>query len=238
MPKGYVVVTEDIKDPEGIKAYMAEAAKSFSPDIKILAMDANAEFVEGDAKGLGKRLAHKGELLRKAAEIYGEVVSFRVSEWMTAALYKIGRSYELFAESLREVSVPAGLSEQEEQTYRDELAKFIVPIEERALEAYESGYRKALELHVFNTWTEKQRQALTRLNDVEYPPLREAGTELADAQPLPLPIPLSELRRTQADTDKPQPSKKTKPKAKAKPKPAQAKASGQLGAASANARQP
>ena len=51
MPKGYVVVTEDIKDPEGIKAYMAEAAKSFSPDIKILAMDANAEFVEGDARG-------------------------------------------------------------------------------------------------------------------------------------------------------------------------------------------
>ncbi len=51
MPKGYVVVSEDIKDPEGMKAYMAQAAKSFSPEIKILAMDPNAEFAEGDGQG-------------------------------------------------------------------------------------------------------------------------------------------------------------------------------------------
>jgi TolA-binding protein len=176
--------------------------------------------IEGDAAGLGKRLALKSELLRKAAEIYSDVVSYRVSEWVTAALYKIGRSYELFAESLREVSVPPNLSEQEEQTYRDELAKFIVPIEERALEAYENGYRKALELHVYNTWTEKQRQALTRLNDIEYPPLREAGTELSDAQPLPLPEPLTELRRTQTgeatEQEKATGQKAKNPKAKAK----------------------
>jgi hypothetical protein len=92
------------------------------------------------------------------------------------------------------------LNEAEEQAYRDELAKFIVPIEERALEAYESGYRKALELHVFNTWTQKQREALTRLNDVEYPPLREAGAGLSEAQLLPLPAPIVELRRSGAGT--------------------------------------
>jgi uncharacterized protein (DUF1330 family) len=51
MPKGYVIVTEDIKDPEGMKAYMAEAGKSFSPDIKILAMDPSPEVVEGEVKG-------------------------------------------------------------------------------------------------------------------------------------------------------------------------------------------
>jgi hypothetical protein len=147
---------------------------------------------------------------------------------MTAALYKIGRSYELFAESLREVSIPPNLSEQEEQAYRDELAKFIVPIEERALEAYENGYRKALELHVYNTWTEKQRQALTRLNDVEYPPLREAGTELSDAQPLPLPEPLTELRRTRdRDSAEDKAKKSKKPKAK-KAKPATSRGSRRL----------
>jgi TolA-binding protein len=173
--------------------YFAAQARFQQGDRALAAFEKVA--VEGDVNGLGKRLAHKGELLRKAAEIYGDVVSYRVSEWMTAALYKIGRSYELFAESLREVSVPPNLTEQEEQTYRDELAKFIVPIEEKALEAYESGYRKAIELHVFNAWTEKQRQALTRLNDVEYPPLREAGTQLSEGQPLPLPEPILELKR-------------------------------------------
>jgi TolA-binding protein len=214
------------KDGQRVQApsarYFAAQARFQQGDRALAAFEKVA--VEGDAAGLGKRLAHKSELLRKAAEIYSDVVSYRVSEWMTAALYKIGRSYELFAESLREVSVPPKLSEQEEQTYRDELAKFIVPIEERALEAYENGYRKALELHVYNTWTEKQRQALTRLNDVEYPPLREAGTELSDALPLPLPAPLTELRRTRDGKEEPPQDqenekagdrKKLKPKSKA-----------------------
>ncbi len=138
--------------------------------------------IAGDMKGLPKRLQQKSDYLRKAAEVYGDVVEYHVAEWLTAALYKIGQSYELFAESLRQAPVPQGLSEAEEQAYRDELSKFIVPIEERALEAYENGYHKALELHVFNTWTQKQREALTRLNDVEYPPLREAGADLAQAQ--------------------------------------------------------
>jgi TolA-binding protein len=157
--------------------------------------------IAGDVAGLRKRLAQKSELLRKASEIYGEVVEYRVSEWVTAALFKIGQSYELFAEALRSAPVPANLNEQEEQVYRDELTKLIVPIEERALEAYESGYKKALELHVFNTWTQKQREALTRLNDVEYPPLREAGAGLAEAQPLALPTPLDGLRRAGAGND-------------------------------------
>jgi cellulose synthase operon protein C len=200
--------------------YFAAQARFQQGDRALAAFEKVA--IEGDVAGLGKRLAHKGELLRKAAEIYGDVVSYRVSEWLTASLFKVGQSYELFAESLRAVSVPPNLSESEEQTYRDELAKFIVPIEERALEAYENGYRKALELHVYNTWTEKLRQALTRLNDVEYPPLREAGAELSDALPLALPTPLTELRRTQPgeaapEADKPQ-KKKGKAPAKAAPR--------------------
>jgi hypothetical protein len=180
-------------------------------------------------KGLRKRLEQKSELLRKASEVYGDVVDYHVAEWLTAALYKIGQSYELFAESLRDAPMPENLSEAEQQVYRDELAKFIVPIEERALEAYEGGYRKALELRVFNTWTQKQREALTRLNDVQYPPLREAGAELAEAQILPLPEPYDGLRRApevppaaagaKASASKPKPGAAAKsPKAKAKAK--------------------
>jgi hypothetical protein len=172
--------------------YAAEAR--FQQGDRALAQFERIE-IAGDVSGLRKRLAQKSDLLRKAAEIYGDVVEYRVSEWVTAALYKIGQSYELFAEALRKAPVPNGLSEQEEQAYRDELAKFIVPIEERALEAYESGYHKALELHVFNAWTQKQREGLTRLNDVEYPPLKEAGAGLAEAQLLPMPAPLDGLRR-------------------------------------------
>jgi hypothetical protein len=91
--------------------------------------------------------------------------------------------------------VPSGLSEAEEQSYRDQLGSFIVPIEEKALEAYEGGYQKALELEVLNKWTEELRDGLTRLNEVQYPPLRELGAQSVSEPPLPVPEPLLGLRR-------------------------------------------
>ena len=151
--------------------------------------------IAGDGASLRKRLEQKSELLRRAASVYAEVVEFREAEWVTAALYKVGNSYELFAEALRNAPMPAGFNEEQSQAYRDQLAMFIVPIEERALEAYEGGYRKALELRVFNRWTQKLREGLTRLNEVEYPPLREMGAEMAQDTLLEPPAALVGLER-------------------------------------------
>lgn len=151
--------------------------------------------IEGDMAGLRTRLERKSQLLQRAAGIYADVVEFHVAEWVAASLFQIGRSYELFAESLRGAPVPEGLNEEETQSYQDQLSSFVVPVEERALEAFEGGYRKALELHIFNAWTAQLREALTRLNDVEYPPLREIGGDTVSATPLPVAAPLAGLRR-------------------------------------------
>jgi TolA-binding protein len=181
--------------------------------------------ISGERNSLKKRLEQKSELLRKAAQIYGDVVEFQVAEWVTAALFKIGRSYELFAESLRKAPIPKGLNEEQEQAYRDQLAMFIVPIEERALEAYEGGYRKALELRVFNHWTQMLREGLTRLNEVQYPPLRELGGEIESGERMTPPAPYTSLQRAEpavavavAPADKPAAARKSATKAKAKAK--------------------
>ena len=151
--------------------------------------------IAGDMAGLRDRLQRKAELLREAALIFADVVEFQVAEWVTAALFQIGRSYELFAEGLRAQPPPEGLGEAEEQSYHDQLAMFIIPMEDQALQAYEGGYQKALELRIFNRWTARLFEALTRLNDVQYPPLREMGTRIISGAPLPLPQPLDGLRR-------------------------------------------
>jgi hypothetical protein len=160
--------------------------------------------IEGEMSTLGKRLQAKSDLLKKAAAIYGNVVEFKVAEWVTAALFKIGQSYELFADALRDAPIPEQLNEQEEQAYRDQLAMFIVPIEERALEAYEGGYRKALQLRVFNRWTAELREGLTRLNQVEYPPLRELSAELAVGRVLAPPAPVLRIERGEKQGEQPQ----------------------------------
>lgn len=173
--------------------YYAAQARYMEGDL-VLAEYADIE-IAGDVEGLRRRLQRKSELLRDAALIYADVVEFQVAEWVAAALFQIGRSYELFAEGLRGAPMPEGLSADEEQSYRDQLSMFIIPMEEKALEAYEGGYQKAIELRIYNKWTQQLREALTRLNDIVYPPFREMGGEIVEGEPLPMPEPLEELRR-------------------------------------------
>jgi TolA-binding protein len=153
--------------------YYAAQARYLQGDEALREFDAIK--IEGDLRGLAARLKQKAKLLGKAAGIYAEVVEFEVAEWVTAALFKIGQSYELFAKALNDAPLPEGLNEEEQQVYRDQLSMFVVPIEERALEAYEGGYKKARELGIYNQWTVLMREGLTRMNDVEYPPIREVG---------------------------------------------------------------
>jgi uncharacterized protein (DUF1330 family) len=50
MPKGYAILTEAIKDPEGMKAY-GRAAGAAMGGVKILAVDTAPETIEGEWHG-------------------------------------------------------------------------------------------------------------------------------------------------------------------------------------------
>jgi uncharacterized protein (DUF1330 family) len=50
VPKGYVVITEDVKDPAGMAEYAKLASKTMA-NAKILAFDTNAEQIEGQWHG-------------------------------------------------------------------------------------------------------------------------------------------------------------------------------------------
>jgi tetratricopeptide (TPR) repeat protein len=151
--------------------------------------------IAGPTEGLTQRLQRKAELLRRAATIFTDVVSFQVAEWVTAALFQIGRSFETFAADLNNQPIPEGFNEEEEASYRDQLYQFIIPMEQQAIDAYQGGYQKAIELQIYNRWTAKLREGLTRLDDQTYPPLREMGGQIVEGAPLAPPQPLDGLRR-------------------------------------------
>ncbi|MBF6169969.1 DUF1330 domain-containing protein [Nocardia blacklockiae] len=46
MPKGYVIFTEAVKDPEGMRAY-AEAAGPATKGVRVLAVESRPEVLEG-----------------------------------------------------------------------------------------------------------------------------------------------------------------------------------------------
>jgi len=115
--------------------------------------------------------------------VYIDVVTFGDPEWATAALYRIGDAYERFSKALRDAPVPKELNAEEQQVYRDELEKVVVVVEEKAIDAYKGGYQKALQLGVYNEFTQKLRAALGRMSDQEFPAENEARARPAVAEP-------------------------------------------------------
>jgi hypothetical protein len=154
--------------------------------------------IQGDVKQLSQRLRKKTELLKQASTIFLDVVSLGVAEWTTAALYQIGRTYETFARALKDSPPPSNLSDSEKEAYQQQIDEFVVPIEERALDAYENGWKKAIELGIYNQWTAKMREALGRLNAELYPSFKETGFEMRSQGPSPLPALIDAPRRDKA----------------------------------------
>ena len=154
--------------------------------------------IEGDVRQLQQRLRKKSQLLKKAADEFLSASKMGVAEWTTASLYQIGHTYDSFAQALLEAAPPPELSERDAEAYRQSIEEFVIPIEERSIEAYESGWLKAVELGIFNEWTAKMRSALGRLSSELYPPLEEVGFEVRLASTSPFP-PLIAGPRREAD---------------------------------------
>jgi TolA-binding protein len=146
---------------------------------------------DADPKKLRGALERKSRKLEEARAVYLEAVALGDPEWATAALYRVGDAYERFAKAMRTAPVPKELKEAEQQVYREELEKVVVVVEEKALDAYRGGYQKALQLGIYNEFTQKLRQALGRLNDQEFPPENELRAGHAPAE-APRPPPLVE----------------------------------------------
>ncbi|MBC8069316.1 MAG: tetratricopeptide repeat protein, partial [Deltaproteobacteria bacterium] len=131
---------------------------------------------------LGASLDRKAKLLAQAKDIYLDVLPYATAEWTTAALYRIGESYEQFAKGLREYPIPKGLGQDQQDAYAEQLGTFALAFEEEAIGAYKSGYARAMELGIYNAYTKKIRHALGRLSAQEFPPIDEIGTELRVAE--------------------------------------------------------
>jgi TolA-binding protein len=151
--------------------------------------------IEGEADDLKRRLKAKAELLKRAATALLETAQLGVAEWTTAALYQVGFIYESFAQALLNSPPPPSLTPEQREQYQMQIDEFVVPIEEKGLEAYESGWLKALDLGIYNAWTAKMREALGRLNTELYPPLREIGFELTSQGPRAFPGLIAGTRR-------------------------------------------
>lgn len=138
--------------------------------------------IAGKPKQLARVLEEKAKLLESARQIYLDVVTYASPEWATAALLRIGQGYEAFARAMRDAPSPKELNADEKQVYRDELEKLTVVIEDKAIDAYKSGYARALEIGVYNRHTQDMRRALSRLDEGHYPKELELRARLREGE--------------------------------------------------------
>lgn len=124
-------------------------------------------------KRLVKSLEDKAYFLERANKIYVDAVSIGDAEWAIAALYKIGRGYQLFSEALFESPLPQGLTGKAAEEYKAQLEDQAFPVEEKAIEAYERGLKKAVELGAYGIWTERILNQLRAYRPSIYPAVQE-----------------------------------------------------------------
>jgi cellulose synthase operon protein C len=125
---------------------------------------------------LNKALTQKTKLLGDAEKVYVSVAEYSDPKWATAALFRYGQVYDLFGEALAASAAkpPANLPADQVTAYQDKLNEIAVTIQDKAVAAFEAGYKKAIELQVYDEFTAKIRTALGRLAGAKYPPERES----------------------------------------------------------------
>jgi len=163
------------KDKPAVRSWAAEA-RYYQGELLLREYEQVSLAVK--PKLLNKTLKKKGELLARAQAAYLSVVDYEDLKWATASLYRVGQIYDGFAEALRTAPTPPGLSEAEANAYREGLDTYVIDIEDKAVELFATGYQKAIEMQVYDSYTKKIREALGRLSSAQFPPERESRADV------------------------------------------------------------
>lgn len=88
---------------------------------------------------------------------YGEAIKFQIADWTTAALFRIGESFEELSHSLVEAPIPESLSEEQRILYQQKLGERARPYQEKALETYQKNITQAEANQIDNQWVTSSR---------------------------------------------------------------------------------
>jgi len=155
------------KTPKDHSAYFAAKAKFILMDRQFEPY-ARVKFT-GRPKKDKKLLEKKAELNKSLKDVYKEVFPFKIVEWTLASFYRLGYVDEEFSRALFDAPVPKGFSMEEADMYRMQLEDFAMPIEERAVAAYQKVIQESEKFKVSNDWVEKAKENLNRYRPVEFP---------------------------------------------------------------------
>ena len=139
-----------------------------------------------NVRTLKNRLQTKLKMTPELEKAYTDVLGVGSGDWGIAALTRIGMMYQDFSRNFLDSPDPPGLDFEQLMMYRSELENRAFPLEEKAIEAYETALQKSYELNVYNEFTLASQDALNRFKPGEYGEIREVkftGSEFFSGAP-------------------------------------------------------
>lgn len=145
---------------------------------------------KADGSDLQASITTKQALLQNLEKSFQSVIATGDSEWGVAAMFTIGASYEVFANDLKNAPLPSALPEDVKKQYRAEFEKLSAAPAQKALAYYKQAAETVAKFGVYNDFSQKNIEALTRLEPSNYRPVDEwlpsslfVGTRWSDAGP-------------------------------------------------------
>lgn len=127
--------------------------------------------IEGSGKAQITALTNKAKAQRSVEQAYQSVFRYKRVEQTLAASYRVGYSYERFADSLFAAPIPAEFQKDEElaMEYRAQLEDKAAVLERKAEAAYRTAYEEAKRTRVTNEWTQRILEGLNKYAPKEFP---------------------------------------------------------------------
>ena len=125
----------------------------------------------GTGKVQAAALGKKATMLRTVEATYRDVFQYKRAETTLAALYRIGHSYERFAESMYRAEVPPEFKGDQDlaDEYRLQLEEKAQVLERKAEQAYRKANEEAIKTKVTNDWTQRILEGLNKYAPEEFP---------------------------------------------------------------------
>lgn len=127
---------------------------------------------------LQKGLQEKGKLEQDAEKIYLEVIQMASPRWVAASAFRIGQMYRDFADQLTNLPIPEGLNEQQRMDYEWALEQQIIPLQDKALAAFQRAQTLALEHQAYNEWSSKSAEQISKMQPDTYPVTQQKGVDV------------------------------------------------------------
>jgi tetratricopeptide (TPR) repeat protein len=179
---------ESRKNPAGAAAVAEARFRLAEPDLQRFDRTGLPSTSQSGAleRALNARLA---EMARLAGQ-YEKVKRYQSPDWSVAALYRQGYLSERFAHSLLEAPPPPEFRKAGQEAYiaeyKAQLAKFVLPYEAQADQAYAQAVRLAQEFRVESDWSRRAAGSLSQRRPEEFGHLAGAkGRFLPESPPRP-----------------------------------------------------